>query len=76
MIGKLKFRGNNFEVRATPIEMPWGVTYWLIEASLERPVLPQTFRRLGEPTWNAIEPTLDAAQTKIQEYVEFDFANV
>lgn len=63
------FNGVRIEAETSPIEMPWGSVYWLAEAHLERPILPTIFRRIGEPNWAAIEPTLDAAVEKLQEYI-------
>lgn len=60
----------------TPLKMPWGSVYWLIEAQMKRPILPQVFRRVGELSWTAIEPTSDAACDKLQNYIEYDLEGV
>lgn len=67
---KTKVRGIDVSVVATVIEMPWGSVYWMLEVSMERPVLPHIFRRIGERDWVVVETTLDAAYTKLEECIE------
>lgn len=69
---KTKTCGADIEMVATYVEMPWGSVYWMIEAKLERPVLPHIFRRLGEASWVSCEPTLDSALEKLAEYIQRD----
>ncbi len=68
--------GVALEMVATPLEMPWGSVYWLIEAHMTRPILPHIFRRVGELNWVAIEPTSDAACDKLQASIEHDLEGI
>lgn len=69
---RCRLYGVDIEMIETPLEMPWGSVYWLIEARMERPILPNIFRRIGEKEWASCEPTLDAALQKIDEYMQRD----
>jgi len=49
-------------------------SYVMLEARLERPINDLMLRRgFAEKVWSAVENTLDAAETKLYDYIREDF---